>query len=88
MSVEEDYNESASDCELLLSLIQGLAVHIDWHIQKIKTTICTRYGDNDFDIEYVNLHLEDINKDVQEVLFDKLKSIKGLIKEKHGDLDD
>ena len=88
MSVEEDYSNSYKDGDYLIPIIQGLAIHLDWQLQKIKSDLNANFTNNEFDIEYVQLYLAELELEIQTLLYKKLVVIQTLSEEKLKDFDD
>lgn len=85
MSLERDYNESGVDNLAMLSIVEGLSVAFDWHIQKVKNEIRIRYVSEDIDVDYIEICIDEINKEVLEILKNKIECHTRLIKEKIKD---
>lgn len=87
MSLESDYSGTYLDDEYLIPIFEGLAVHIDRHVQKLRGNLREEFANTDFDIEYIDLYIDTIGTEMLNTLYARIASLKQLSSEKLKDFD-
>ena len=85
MSVEKDYSGSYGDDDCLIVIIENLLIQWDWQIQKTKADYRLRFTNLGTDIEYVDLFIDEVNKDINKNLARRIASLRKLSEEKLRD---